>query len=88
MRGGYQIIDLKGRNFQPAIGQVIDGIYDLIEGTKKPILITNFVVTGVEQHDFFAQVKIVDSSFQISTPITNAKTITITDTDVVTIAIG
>lgn len=89
MRGGYQIIDLKGINFTPADGgHEIPGVYGLIEGTTKPIMISNFVVNGVEQRDFFAQMKLTGSTYQIITPIDNAKTINISDTDLITIAIG
>ena len=83
MRGGYQIIDLKGKNFEPGISQYVEGVYELIEGTTKPIMISNFVFAGVKQHDFFAIVKVVDSSYVIETPIQYAKRIVFNDTDAV-----
>ena len=89
MRGGYQIIDLKGKNFTSGdSGHEIPGIYDLIKGTHKPIMISKFVVAGVEQHDFFAQVRDEGGVYKISTPIANAKTINIASNDNVTIAIN
>ena len=88
MRGGYQIIDFKGVNFEPGIGKPIEGVYDLVSGTDKPIMITNFVVAGAKQHDFFAQVRLESGVFKISTSITNAKTINISNDDSVTIAIN
>lgn len=88
MRGGYQIIDFKGVNFKPDSSNTIEGIYDLISGTDKPIMITNFVVGGAKQHDFFAQVRLEGTVFKISTSITNAKTINISNNDSVTTAIN
>lgn len=87
MRGGYQIIDFKGKNFESTTSShTIEGVYDLISGTDKPIMITNFVVAGIKQHDFFAQIRFEAGVFKISTSITNAKTISITNNDLVTIA--
>lgn len=39
MKGGYQIIDLKGIEIEAA-GTTIPGVYNLIEGSQVPILLT------------------------------------------------
>lgn len=84
MRGGYQIIDLKGVNHTPAVGMVHDDIYDIVEGTTKPILLTNIVVDDKEYKDAFVTVDINESAFVIKI---YGYTITINSNDVVTFTI-
>lgn len=51
--GGYQIIDLEGKDIG-SVSVTINGIYDKIESTRKPLLVSGLVVDGKEFHDFFA----------------------------------
>lgn len=53
LKGGYQIVDLKNHNHTSGVGAIHEGIYDLIEGTTKPILISGITVNAVEYHDTF-----------------------------------
>ena len=56
-KGGYQILDLNGIVFSDGEDYVIDGIFNKISETRKPILITNFIVPGnnyVKMRDVFA----------------------------------
>ena len=57
-KGGYQIIDLKNTDFRSGIGQDFseEKIYEKLEGTRSPILLTNIVVDGVELHDTFVTI--------------------------------
>lgn len=67
MSGGYQIIDLKSLDFvDTSTIHVIDGLYSLIEGTQKTILLHNIVVNSVEYHDVFASVTHDDDHFVLS----------------------
>ena len=52
-KGGYQIIDLKDHAHTSGVGAIHEGIYDKIEGTKKPILLSGIVVNAIEFHDTF-----------------------------------
>lgn len=52
-KGGYQIINLDNHNHTSGVGAVHEGIYDKIEGTKKPILLSGIVVDAVEYHDTY-----------------------------------
>lgn len=70
MKGGYQIIDLGGidiNSSQLSDGQnfVINGIYDKIEGTDKPVLIQNYSVDGIEEKPFFGTLISEDSGFAV-----------------------
>lgn len=49
--GGYTIVNLHDVNFTIGTGQKIPGIYDKIEGTRKPILLTGITVGGIERMD-------------------------------------
>ena len=56
--GGYQIIDLKGKNLTTDVGMVYEGIYELIEGTTKPILLSGIQVDDTEYQDVYVSVSI------------------------------
>lgn len=83
IRGGYKIIDLKDKELTLSVGMTYDGIYDAIEGTRKPLLISGLNIAGVEYKDFYALPKVNQSSYVITI---DGYTITIQDTDVVTVA--
>lgn len=82
MTGGYKIIDLKGKDHTVGVGMVHDGIYDAIEGTKKPIMLSNIVIAGTEYKDIFVTVNLLESAFIIDV---YGYTFTVQSTDVVTV---
>lgn len=85
MTGGYQIIDLKNIDIDSAGGIntiTVAGVYDLIEATRKPILITGIVIDGIEQHDAFAECKVSGSDFVLTTA---TRTYTVKADDTVTL---
>lgn len=51
--GGYQIINLGGHFHTSGVGAIHEGIYDRIEATSKPILLSGIAVDGVEYHDAY-----------------------------------
>lgn len=81
--GGYQIIDLENKELTLATGMVFEGIYDKIEGTRKPILISGINIEGTEYHDTFVELTVSGSSY-VGTIY--GKNISITDVDVVTVS--
>lgn len=81
--GGYQIIDLKGKNLTTDVGMVYEGIYELIEGTTKPILLSGIQVDDTEYQDVYVSVSINGSAFELKA---YNKIFTIEDTDVVTVS--
>ena len=87
--GGYQIIDLENRNLQINVGMVFNGIYELIEGTRKPILLSGIQLNGIELHDSFVDFIVQEGSFVTSLSVGGQTgTLTVTDRDVVTVTIG
>lgn len=82
MRGGYQIIDLKNKNFTTGVGIVFEGVYDLLEGTRKAILFTGIQVDDTEFGDTFVELDVEGSAY---IGIIYGTTIKIEDTDVITI---
>ena len=86
--GGYQIIDLKNHNFEEGVGFTIDGIYDIIEATRKPILVSGVKFEGVELQDQFVMAKVIGSSYKLAYQFDEVTylQILIEDTDVVTVA--
>lgn len=82
-KGGYQIIDLKGRNFVVGTAQVVDGVYGKIEGTRKPLYISGIQIAGVEYHDTYVDFTVSASNF-VGTVY--GKKITVTAEDKVTFA--
>lgn len=62
---GYKIIDFKGVN--PVNGGEVPGIYNAIDESTKPIMVTNVTVTGSTIKPYFAL------AFKVATsPTTNA----------------
>ena len=53
-KGGYQIIDLKNQNLTKDTTSIkIDGIYNLIKNSIKPILVTGIKINGIEEQEQF-----------------------------------
>lgn len=86
--GGYQIIDLKNFPFDSSKGNsvVIDGIYEKIEGTLKPILLTGIVINDMEVRNLFVFPSYTGSSYGIffGSMIDNVQGFEISSSDVVT----
>lgn len=64
LKGGYQIINLEGKNLAAGSAATVAGIYDKIEGTNKAILITGVVISDTEYHDAFVTPKVNASNFE------------------------
>ena len=93
--GGYQIIDLESKNHSNSVGMMHKGIYDKIEGTRKPIMLTNVVIDNTEYHNMFVTFNIIGDAYvgrislydgSVEAPRDDSKNISvlIEDTDVVT----
>ena len=65
-KGGYQIIDLKGANLVEGTPVKVDGIYDKIEGTTKPLLFTGVVIDGKEYRDVYPTVGVLMDYFRVN----------------------
>lgn len=62
--GGYHIINLLNKSITTAAQITVPGIYNSIEGSyRKPILLTNVVIAGVEKPDAFVAPIVADSAF-------------------------
>lgn len=83
MRGGYQIITLKGVNHENGVGMVHNGLYDRIEGSEKPILLEGIVIDGVEKKPTYVAFDVNESNY---TATVYGYTLTIQSTDVATFA--
>lgn len=55
LKGGYQIINLDHTEFELDTGIVFDGIYNKVESTTKPILISGVNVDGYDYHDAYCE---------------------------------
>lgn len=92
VKGGYQIINLDGHNHTSGVGTIHEGIYDRIEATKKPILLSGIVVNATEYHDTYIFPCVNGTSYVAvvgENPTTNERiVINIEDNDVVTFTIA
>lgn len=87
LKGGYQIINLDNHLFTSGVGFEIKGIYDIIEGTRKAILISGLVLDGTEYHDCFTTPEVNGSNFEMLIKTTKYEiTISIQDNDIITIS--
>ena len=82
-KGGYQIIDLKNKNFTLGTGMVVEGAYEKIECTLKPIYFSGISIAGVEYNDCYVQIVSNGSNFEGTM---YGKKIVIQNNDVVTIS--
>lgn len=83
LKGGYKIIDFKDINLVTGVGISITGVYDAIKSNyRKAILISGISIDGVKMADSFVELLVNGTKY---TGTLYGKTITITNTDVVTI---
>lgn len=90
--GGYQIIDLENRNFTIGVGMQYKGLYEKIEGTRKPTLVSGVQIGNTEYHDMFITFVAAGSTFVGQFTLREGDTvavitITVSDLDIVTITI-
>jgi hypothetical protein len=85
-KGGYQILDLSGTNFETGVTSYVEGAHSKLESTRKVILVSGLTVDGEEYRDAFVDFTVNESDF-VGTM--HGKTITIgseaTDLDPITI---
>ena len=53
VKGGYQIIDLEDRNFTKLSNQTYKGIYEKLDSTRKPCILSGIKLDGIERRDVF-----------------------------------
>lgn len=83
LKGGYKIIDFKDINLVTGIGIRITGVYDAIKSNyRKAILISGISIDGDKMADSFVELSVNGTSY---TGTLYGKTLTITNTDTVTI---
>lgn len=84
IKGGYKIIDFKDTLFTTGgATMMIDGIYDTIEASyRKPLLLSGLNIDGTECNDVYATPTVSGTNYVFTA---YGKTITIQDTDAVTV---
>lgn len=84
-KGGYKIIDLKKTPFVAGGAEkTIDGIYDAIEASyEKPLMLAGLNVGGVEYGAAYVVPTVSGSDYKFTV---NGYTITVKDTDAVSVA--
>lgn len=84
IKGGYKIIDFKDSRLTTAGESVtIEGIYDTVEASyRKPLLLSGLNIDGIERNDVYATPTLSGSNYVFTA---YGKTITITDTDAVSV---
>ena len=90
MRGGYIIIDLNNVNFATGVEKVVEGIYERIGSTKKPVRLCNVKIEGIEKRDVDLVNLCVNGSgyFAYTTYVDTDISTTISDTNGVTFRIS
>ena len=63
-KGGYQILDLSGHDMRTGISTVIPHAYELIEGTRKVILVSGLELDGVEYRDTFVDFTVNSGNYE------------------------
>lgn len=81
IRGGYKIIDLKNKQLINGVSVVYEGIYDAIEGTRKPIIVSGMNIEGKEYGDIWVNFEINDTSYYFQFLNNNGDTVKITISD-------
>lgn len=84
IKGGYKIIDFKDNPLTTGgAATTIIGIYDSIKGSyRKPLLLSGLTIDGIKRNDVYAPATVSGTNFVFTA---YGKTITITDTDAVTV---
>lgn len=83
IKGGYKIIDFKDTPFETDGTTMIEGIYDTVEASyRKPLLLSGLTIDGIERNDVYATPSLSGSNYVFTA---YGKTITITDTDAVSV---
>ena len=84
IKGGYKIIDFKDNPLTTGgAATTIIGIYNSIEGSyRKPLLLSGLTIDGIKRNDVYAPATVSGSNCVFTA---YGKTITITDTDAVTV---
>lgn len=65
VKGGYQIINLDGVAHNVGSGVTHEGIYERIDGTQKPIMLSGLNVGGTDYHDSYVTPIVVGSNYVI-----------------------
>lgn len=90
--GGYQVLDFKNISFTSGVAKADTGLklYDLIEGTRKRIVISGLVVGSKEFQDFEVLFALSGTTFiaRHSYTANQIINISITDENVITIALN
>lgn len=86
IKGGYKLIDLKENKFiVGGNGVTVKGIYNSIKNSyNKPLILTGINIGGVERNDVF--INFSDDSGNYVANISATEKITITNSDLVTVA--
>lgn len=87
-KGGYQIIDISGKNFELPGSAKFKGVYEKVSGTTKPIMISDFTVGGKHERAAFVQATRNASTSDYNMLVANSTgkyLITITKNDMVQI---
>lgn len=82
VKGGYQIINLENKDLTTGVGMQYSKLYEKIEGTRKPILLSGIQIDGTEYHDCFVEPIVDGTNYNVTA---YGKTITISDLDIVTV---
>lgn len=62
-KGGYQILDFKNADIRSGITNYIPNAYETLEATRKPILLTNLMLDGLERRDAFVDFYVAQGNF-------------------------
>lgn len=77
MKGGYQVIDLKGKSLSSS-AVTLEGIYDAVEGADAPILLEGINIGGTELKPQFVNFVSSSGGAFLGHIITSASTTTLT----------
>lgn len=85
-KGGYKIVDFKDINITTGEGVTVAGVYESIESShRKAIMLSGVTIDSVEKPDCFVDCEVQDSNYTFSA---YGKTWTITNADLVTVAVA
>lgn len=81
-KGGYKILDLQNKNIVNGAYAIVDGVYEAIESTTKPLLLSGLRFNDVEYRDTYVTATVSGQDYKI---VVNGFTITITSADHVSV---